>query len=55
MPTVPTILLLVATAQALNVTPGPSILFILSRCLGQGRCPANTGSRGFYPAVFRSI
>jgi threonine/homoserine/homoserine lactone efflux protein len=26
-----------ATALALNLTPGPSILFILSRCLGQGR------------------
>src|SRR5215471_1670579 len=32
MPTVQT-----ATALALNLTPGPSILFILSRCLGQGR------------------
>jgi threonine/homoserine/homoserine lactone efflux protein len=37
MPTVPTILLFMAAALAVNVTPGPSILFILSRCLGQGR------------------
>jgi threonine/homoserine/homoserine lactone efflux protein len=29
-----------ATALALNVTPGPAILFILSRCLGQGRAAA---------------
>jgi threonine/homoserine/homoserine lactone efflux protein len=37
MPSVQTITLFMATALALNVTPGPSILFILSRCLGQGR------------------
>jgi len=30
-------MLFMATALALNLTPGPSILFILSRCLGQGR------------------
>ena len=48
MPTVPTIPLFVATAQALNVTPGPSILFILSRCLGQGRCPAKAERRSLY-------
>ena len=29
-----------ASALALNLTPGPAILFILSRCLGQGRMAA---------------
>jgi threonine/homoserine/homoserine lactone efflux protein len=28
------------SALALNLTPGPAILFILSRCLGQGRSAA---------------
>ena len=37
MPTVQTIMLFMGTALALNLTPGPSILFILSRCLAQGR------------------
>jgi hypothetical protein len=37
VPRVQTIMLFMATALALNLTPGPSILFILSRCLGQGR------------------
>ena len=37
MPTVQTIVLFMTTALALNLTPGLSILFILSRCLGQGR------------------
>lgn len=37
MPTAQTIALFMGTALALNLTPGPSILFILSRCLGQGR------------------
>ena len=40
MPRVETIMLFMATALALNLTPGPSILFILSRCLGQGRSAA---------------
>jgi threonine/homoserine/homoserine lactone efflux protein len=40
MPTLPTIALFMVTALALNVTPGPAILFILSRCLGQGRAAA---------------
>src|SRR5215470_5025870 len=30
-------MLFMATALALNLTPGPSILFILSRCLGRER------------------
>jgi len=37
VPNVQTVMLFMATALALNLTPGPSILFILSRCLGQGR------------------
>lgn len=37
MPSFHTITLFMATAMALNMTPGPSIFFILSRCLGQGR------------------
>src|SRR6266404_3950604 len=37
MPSLQTMLLFLGTALALNLTPGPAILFILSRCLGQGR------------------
>ena len=37
MPSFHTIGLFMATALALNLTPGPAILFILSRGLGQGR------------------
>ena len=37
MPSVQTTMLFMMTALALNLTPGPSILFILSCCLGQGR------------------
>jgi threonine/homoserine/homoserine lactone efflux protein len=37
VPSVQTITLFMTTVLALNLTPGPSILFILSRCLGQGR------------------
>lgn len=40
MPSFQTIGLFIATALALNLTPGPAILFILSRCLGQGRTAA---------------
>jgi len=40
VPSVQTIMLFMTTALALNLTPGPSILFILSRCLGQGRSAA---------------
>jgi threonine/homoserine/homoserine lactone efflux protein len=35
-----TIVLFMGTALALNLTPGPAILFILSRCLGEGRADA---------------
>lgn len=45
MPSIQTITLFMATAMALNMTPGPSIFFILSRCLGQGR-------RGAIASVF---
>ena len=37
MPKPETVLIFMATALALNVTPGPSILYILSRSLGHGR------------------
>jgi len=37
VPSVQTIMLFMASALALNLTPGPSILFILSRCLGRER------------------
>src|SRR3990172_3564704 len=37
MPTVETIILFMAAALALNVTPGPSILYVMSRSVGQGR------------------
>lgn len=37
MPTIETIILFMAAALALNVTPGPSILYVMSRSLGQGR------------------
>jgi threonine/homoserine/homoserine lactone efflux protein len=40
MPSLQTIGLFMATALALNLTPGPAILFILSRCLGHGRAAA---------------
>jgi threonine/homoserine/homoserine lactone efflux protein len=40
VPSLQTTLLFMATALALNLTPGPSILFILSCCLGQGRTAA---------------
>jgi threonine/homoserine/homoserine lactone efflux protein len=40
MPSVQTIALFMGTALALNLTPGPAILFILSRCLGKGRAAA---------------
>jgi threonine/homoserine/homoserine lactone efflux protein len=37
MPSWQTIALFIVSALVLNLTPGPAILFILSRCLGQGR------------------
>jgi threonine/homoserine/homoserine lactone efflux protein len=40
MPSLQTVVLFMASALALNLTPGPAILFILSRCLGQGRTAA---------------
>jgi threonine/homoserine/homoserine lactone efflux protein len=39
-PSLQTIALFMGSALALNLTPGPAILFILSRCLGQGRAAA---------------
>ena len=40
MPSWQTVALFMISALALNLTPGPAILFILSRCLGQGRSAA---------------
>jgi threonine/homoserine/homoserine lactone efflux protein len=40
MPSSQTALLFMMTALALNLTPGPAILFILSRCFSQGRAAA---------------
>ena len=37
MPSPQTMLLFMGTSLALNLAPGPAILFILSRCLAQGR------------------
>ena len=37
MPAIETIILFMAAALALNVTPGPSILYVMSRSVGQGR------------------
>jgi threonine/homoserine/homoserine lactone efflux protein len=37
MPASPTIMLFMVSALALNLSPGPSILYILSRSIGQGR------------------
>ncbi len=40
MPSAQTIALFMISALALNLTPGPAILFILSRSFGQGRAAA---------------
>lgn len=37
MPTIETIIVFMGAALALNVTPGPSILYVMSRSVGQGR------------------
>lgn len=37
MPTTETIILFMAAALALNVTPGPAIAYVMSRSVGQGR------------------
>ena len=37
VPRADTIALFMLSALALNLSPGPSILYILSRCMGQGR------------------
>jgi threonine/homoserine/homoserine lactone efflux protein len=40
MPSPQTIALFMAAALVLNLTPGPAVLFIISRCLGAGRAAA---------------
>src|SRR5437762_13967180 len=37
MPTIETIVLFAGAALTLNVTPGPSIAYVMSRSFGQGR------------------
>ena len=37
VPSANTILLFMLSALALNLSPGPSMLFILSRCMAEGR------------------
>lgn len=37
MPTIETLLLFTAAALMLNVTPGPSIMYVMSRSLAQGQ------------------
>jgi hypothetical protein len=37
VPSANTITVFMLSAWALNISPGPSIVFILSRCMGQGR------------------
>lgn len=37
MPAIETVILFMAASLALNVTPGPSILYVMSRSVGQGR------------------
>lgn len=37
MPTIETVIVFMAAALALNVTPGPSIMYVMSWSLGQGR------------------
>lgn len=50
MPTSQTIALFMAAALALNLTPGPAVLFILSRCLGEGRAAAVVSVMGLATA-----
>lgn len=40
MPSPQTVALFMITALALNLTPGPTVLFIISRCLADGRTAA---------------
>lgn len=37
MPTIETVMFFTGAAMALNVTPGPSIVYVMSRSVGQGR------------------
>ena len=46
MPAVETIIVFMAAAFALNVTPGPSILYVMSRSVGQGRTAALVSALG---------
>ena len=46
MPTIETIILFMAAAVALNVTPGPSILYVMARSVGQGRTAGMVSALG---------
>jgi threonine/homoserine/homoserine lactone efflux protein len=50
MPTPQTIVLFMISALALNVTPGPTILFLLSRCMREGRSAAVVSAFGLATA-----
>jgi threonine/homoserine/homoserine lactone efflux protein len=51
MPTAQSILLFMAAALALNLTPGPSILYILSRCMAEGRTAGIVSALGLGTAA----
>jgi len=50
MPSLQTIALFMVSALALNVTPGPSVLFLLSRCMREGRRAAVVSAFGLATA-----
>jgi threonine/homoserine/homoserine lactone efflux protein len=56
MPAPHTVALFMISALALNLTPGPAILFVLSRALGQGRQAAMVSVFGLAVAsVIRAV
>jgi threonine/homoserine/homoserine lactone efflux protein len=50
MPSLQTIAVFMISALALNVTPGPAILFLLSRCMREGRSAAVVSAFGLATA-----
>ncbi len=50
MPSLQTIALFMVSALALNITPGPSVLFLLSRCMREGRRAAVVSAFGLATA-----
>ena len=56
VPRTDTVLLFMLSALALNLSPGPSILFILSRCMADGRAAAFVSVFGLASAaVFQAL